>query len=29
MKDLFDLIDIRKDGYIDLHEWQQTFGAVT
>jgi hypothetical protein len=28
IKDLFDTIDIRKDGVIDLHEWQQTFGRV-
>jgi len=28
IKDLFDGIDIRKDGVIDLHEWQQTFGVV-
>ena len=28
IKDLFDTIDIRKDGMIDLHEWQQTFGQV-
>jgi hypothetical protein len=29
IKDLFDLIDIRKDGIIDINEWQQTFGFVT
>ena len=29
IKDLFDLVDIRKDGIVDLQEWQQTFGAVT
>jgi len=29
IKDLFDTIDIRKDGIIDLSEWQQTFGIVT
>ena len=29
IKDLFDTIDIRKDGIIDLSEWQQTFGQVT
>ena len=29
IKDLFDTIDIRKDGIIDLSEWQQTFGLVT
>jgi len=28
IKDLFDAIDIRKDGVIDLHEWQQSFGRV-
>jgi len=28
MKDLFDHVDIRKDGFVDLQEWQQTFGAV-
>lgn len=28
VKDLFDTVDIRKDGEIDLHEWQQTFGHV-
>ena len=22
IKDLFDTIDIRKDGMIDMHEWQ-------
>ena len=22
IKDLFDTIDVRKDGMIDLHEWQ-------
>jgi hypothetical protein len=29
LKDLFDVIDIRQDGLIDLTEWQQTFGRVT
>ena len=29
IKDLFDTIDIRKDGIIDLSEWQQSFGLVT
>ena len=29
IKDLFDTIDIRKDGIIDMNEWQQTFGNVT
>lgn len=28
VKDMFDTIDIRKDGIIDLHEWQQSFGRV-
>lgn len=28
IKDLFDNIDVRKDGIIDQHEWQQTFGNV-
>lgn len=28
IKDLFDAIDIRKDGIIDTSEWQQTFGYV-
>jgi hypothetical protein len=28
IKDLFDAIDIRKDGIIDTSEWQQTFGHV-
>ena len=28
IKDLFDTIDIRKDGIIDTNEWQQTFGNV-
>ena len=29
IKDLFDTIDIRKDGIIDVSEWQQTFGFVS
>lgn len=29
IKDLFDTIDIRKDGILDINEWQQTFGGVT
>lgn len=29
IKDLFDTIDIRKDGVIDLNEWEQTFGGIT
>lgn len=28
IKDLFDTVDIRKDGIIDMNEWQQTFGNV-
>lgn len=28
IKDLFDTIDIRKDGILDMNEWQQTFGRV-
>ncbi len=28
IKDLFDTIDIRKDGTLDMNEWQQTFGHV-
>ena len=26
---MFDTIDIRKDGILDVIEWQQTFGKVT
>jgi hypothetical protein len=29
IKDLFDTVDVRKDGVIDPNEWQQTFGHVT
>lgn len=29
VKDLFDAIDVRKDGQIDLKEWQQAFEAQT
>ena len=29
LKDLFDIIDIRKDGKIDKHEWNQTFANVS
>lgn len=29
VKDLFDQIDVRKDGKIDNKEWISTFGAVT
>ena len=28
IKDLFEIVDIRKDGIIDLSEWQQTFKAI-
>ena len=28
IKDLFDFIDIRKDGIIDLNEWMQTFKMI-
>ncbi len=28
MKDLFELIDVRKDGHIDKHEWNQTFAHI-
>jgi len=28
VRDLFEAIDIRRDGIIDLDEWQQTFGRV-
>jgi hypothetical protein len=28
IKDLFDTIDVRKDGILDINEWQQTFGHV-
>lgn len=29
VRDMFEAVDIRRDGEIDLHEWQQTFGRVT
>lgn len=29
VKDIFEIIDIRKDGLIDVKEWQQTFGMIT
>jgi hypothetical protein len=29
IKDLFDTVDIRKDGIIDMNEWYQSFGNVT
>ena len=28
IKDLFDTIDIRKDGVLDQHEWNQTFKVI-
>ena len=28
IKDLFDFIDIRKDGFIDLSEWMQSFRMI-
>lgn len=28
MKDLFDVVDIRKDGYIDRNEWNNTFNNI-
>ena len=28
IKDLFDAINIRKDGYIDQNEWNRTFGEL-
>ena len=28
MKDLFNYIDIKRDGFIDLHEWLQTFKRI-
>ena len=28
IKDLFDLIDIRGDGHLDIHEWMQSFRRV-
>eukprot|EP00828_Plagiopyla_frontata_P045006 TRINITY_DN7556_c0_g1_i1.p1 TRINITY_DN7556_c0_g1~~TRINITY_DN7556_c0_g1_i1.p1 ORF type:complete len:364 (-),score=67.45 TRINITY_DN7556_c0_g1_i1:210-1301(-) len=28
IKDLFDFIDIRHDGVIDIHEWMQTFRSL-
>jgi Ca2+-binding EF-hand superfamily protein len=28
IKDLFDAVDIKKDGYIDLTEWNQTFNNL-
>jgi len=28
IKDIFDFIDIRRDGIIDMNEWMQTFKSV-
>jgi hypothetical protein len=28
IKDLFDAVDIKKDGHIDLKEWNQTFNNL-
>ena len=28
IKDLFDAVDIKKDGFIDLKEWNQTFNNL-
>lgn len=28
VRDLFEFIDIRQDGFLDIHEWMQTFRAV-
>ncbi len=28
IKDIFDFIDIRRDGIIDMNEWMQTFKGV-
>jgi len=28
MRDLFDFIDIKKDGFIDINEWSQTFNQL-
>lgn len=28
LKDLFDFIDLRKDGVLDIHEWMQTFRSL-
>ena len=29
IKDLFDAVDIKKDGFIDLKEWNQTFNNLS
>ena len=28
MKELFDFIDCRQDGVIDIHEWMQSFKRI-
>lgn len=28
IKDLFDFIDMKKDGIIDINEWTQTFNQL-
>ena len=28
IKDLFDFLDIRKDGIIDMHEWMQSLSLI-
>lgn len=28
IKDLFDFIDLKKDGTLDIHEWMAAFRAV-
>ena len=28
IKDLFEFIDLRKDGHLDIHEWMQTFRNI-
>ena len=28
IKDLFDAVDIKKDGYIDVNEWNQIFNNL-
>ena len=28
VKDLFNYIDTKRDGYIDIHEWMETFRRI-
>ncbi len=28
IKELFDFIDCRQDGVVDIHEWMQTFKKI-